>query len=106
MLCICRDTTSEWSISPANTAATSEWFPIVAGSVLGLLLLTQVRMWNDLPYTVFDIGTLEVFKGAVNHWLHPRLVFLSVFRSAGACGVANTFVKQSCFSHLGLGCWF
>ena len=29
----------------------------------------QVRMWNDLHYTVFDIGTLDGFKG--NRWLLP-----------------------------------
>ena len=28
-------------------------------------LLTQVRMWNDLPYAVFATGTLDGFKGAV-----------------------------------------
>ena len=32
-------------------------------------LLAQVRLWNDLPYTVFDTGTLDGFKGAVNRWL-------------------------------------
>ena len=26
-------------------------------------------MWNDLPYTVFDTGTLDGFKGAVNRRL-------------------------------------
>ena len=31
----------------------------------------QVRMWNDLPYTVFDTGTLDEFTGAVNRWLLP-----------------------------------
>ena len=32
-------------------------------------------MWrNDLPYTVFDSGTLDGFKGAVNRWLHLRVV--------------------------------
>ena len=34
-------------------------------------LPAQVRMWNDLPYTVFHTGTLDGFKGAVNHWLPP-----------------------------------
>ena len=32
-------------------------------------LPAQVRMWNDLPYTVFDTGMLDWFKGAVNCWL-------------------------------------
>ena len=29
----------------------------------------QTRVWNDIPYTVFDTGTLNGFKGAVNSWL-------------------------------------
>ena len=44
-------------------------------------------MWNALPYTVFDTGTLDGFKGAVNHWLLPCVVLSSVFHGAGACGV-------------------
>ena len=39
------------------------------------LLPAQVRMWNDLPYTVFDSGTLDGFKSAVNRWQYPRVVF-------------------------------
>ena len=34
-------------------------------------LPAKVRMWNDLQYTVFDTGTLDGFKGAVNRWLLP-----------------------------------
>ena len=34
-------------------------------------LLAQVRMWNDLPYTVFDTGTLDGFSDAVNRWSLP-----------------------------------
>ena len=44
-------------------------------------------MWNDLPYAVFDTGTLDGFKRAVNRWLLP-LVCFSVLRDAGDCGVA------------------
>ena len=29
-------------------------------------LPAQVRLWNDLPYTVFNTGTLDGFKGSVN----------------------------------------
>ena len=32
-------------------------------------LPAQVRSWNDLPYTLFDTGTLDGYKGAVNRWL-------------------------------------
>ena len=31
----------------------------------------QIRMWIDLPYTVFYTGTLDGFKGTVNYWLRP-----------------------------------
>ena len=34
-------------------------------------LPAQVRLWNDLLYTVFDTGMLNGFKGAVNRWLLP-----------------------------------
>ena len=50
-------------------------------------LPAQTRVWNYLPYTVFDTGTLDRFKGAVNLWLLPEFVF-QVFCDAGACGVA------------------
>ena len=49
-------------------------------------------MWNDLPYTVFDTGTQNGFKGAVNRWLLP-LVFFSVLRGAAACGVTKAIYK-------------
>ena len=34
-------------------------------------LPAQTRVWNDLPYTVFDTEKLDWFKGAVNRWLPP-----------------------------------
>ena len=42
-------------------------------------LPAQVRMWNDLPYTVFDAGMLDIYTGAVNRWLLPRLAFFASF---------------------------
>ena len=54
-------------------------------------------MWNDLPYTVFDTGTLDGFKDAVNRWLLPCVVFSSVFGATGACRVAKATSKQLCF---------
>ena len=56
-------------------------------------LPAQTRVWNDLPYTSFDTGTLDGFKGAVNRWLLPW-VYFSVFRGAGACGVAYAFISN------------
>ena len=41
-------------------------------------LPAQTRVWNDLLYTVFDTGTLDWFKLAVNAWLLPWVCF-SVF---------------------------
>ena len=29
-------------------------------------LSAQASLWNDLPFIVFDTGTLDGFKGAVN----------------------------------------
>ena len=46
---------------------------------------------------MFDTGTLDGFKGAVNRWLLPSIVFSTVFRGAGTCGVAKAF----CFFQLG-----
>ena len=34
-------------------------------------LPAEVRLWNDLPYTVFDTGTLDGFKGAVYRCFLP-----------------------------------
>ena len=70
-------------------------------------LPAQVRMWNDLPYTVFDTGTLFGFNGSVSRCLLPWVLYSSLFRGAGACGVAKAIDdKLLCFSRLGLCCWF
>ena len=45
-------------------------------------------MRNDLPYTVFDTGTLDWFKGVVNRLLLPELCS-SVFHGAGSCRVVK-----------------
>ena len=68
-------------------------------------LPTQTRVWNDLPYTVLDIRTLDVFKGTVNHWLPPSVCF-SVFLGTGAGEVVKVVFWQFCFSYLGMSCWF
>ena len=38
-------------------------------------LPAKIRVWNDLPYSVFDTGTLDGFKGAVNRWLLSWVCF-------------------------------
>ena len=65
-------------------------------------LPAQVRLWNDLPYTVFDTGTLDGFKGAVNPWL---LVFCN-FPWRRCLWGSEGIYKRLCFSHLSLCCWF
>ena len=67
------------------------------------------RLWFECGMTfptVFDTGTEDGFKGAVNRWLLPSVVLCSVFRGAGDCGVAKVIYKQFRFSYLGLCCWF
>ena len=49
---------------------------------------TQVRLWDDVLYTLFDTGTLDGFKGAVNLWLLLSVVF------SGACCVLFCCVAQ------------
>ena len=50
-------------------------------------------MWNDLPYTVFDTGTLDGFKGGVNRWWLP-LVCCSVFHGDVLVGLRKQFIKK------------
>ena len=62
-------------------------------------LSAQVRMWN-FPYTIFDTGTLNGFKGAVNRWLLPRVVF-SFSVPQMLVGLRKGIYKQVCIFHLG-----
>ena len=66
-------------------------------------LPAQVRIWNDLPFTVFDTGTLDVFKCAVNLCVqskhNPELCFLE---SSVAQAKTTLFPPF----HFGLCCWF
>ena len=78
----------------------------ITSQFASFFLPAQVRMWNDLPCTVFDTGMLDGFKGALNSLFLPWVVFSSVFRGAGDCVVAKAIYKQLCFSHKGLCCWF
>ena len=50
----------EFEVSRCTTSQFARYF-----------LPALVRMWNDLPYTVFDAGILDWCKGVVNHWLLP-----------------------------------
>ena len=54
----------------------------------------KVKVVEDY-YTVFDTGTLVA-----------SLIFFSVSRGAGACGVAKEIYEQFCFSNFGLCCLF
>ena len=57
-------------------------------------LHAKVRMWNDLPYTVF---TPERWMGlsvkSTVGWF-PELCFFMVLSGSGACGVAKAIYKQ------------
>ena len=64
-------------------------------NLLGLTFRLMVRMWNELLYTVVDTGMLDGFKGAVNHWLLPWVVFSSVFRGAGPCGTNSSYIAST-----------
>ena len=48
----------------------------------------------------FGTGALSGLKEAVNLWLLSLVVFLPVFRSAGACGAANDISKPILFFQL------
>ena len=63
-------------------------------------LPAQVRIRHELPYTVFDTGRLDGFKGTVNQY-----VFFS-FPWRRCLWGCEAIYKQLCFSHLGLCCWF
>ena len=51
---------------------------------------------------MFDTGSLDGFKGVVNRWLLPRVVFFSVFRGSGASEVAKQFIKLMFFHTLSM----
>ena len=60
-------------------------------------LPSQVRIWKDLPYTVFDTRTQDLFKSAVNRWIASLSSVFSIFCPAGVCGVAQ-FINNFVFS--------
>ena len=51
-------------------------------------------MWNDLPYAVFDTGTLA---GCVYGWSQP----LVASSGAGACWVAKAIITNFVFHTIG-----
>ena len=60
------------------------------------LVPAQVRMWNDLLYIEFDTGTLDGFRGAVNRWLLPLVVF-SFSVAQVLVGFRNKFINNFLF---------
>ena len=54
------------SVSVRHTRAAAGAHPLEL-EVSRCFLQAQTSARNDLPYTVFDTGTLDGFKGAVNH---------------------------------------
>ena len=67
-------------------------------------LPAQVRMWNDLLYTLFDTGTPDWLKDASQLLVASQSCVFSS-RGAGACGVAKSIYQQLCFSNLDLCSW-
>ena len=58
--------------------------------------LTRVR--NDLPYTVFDTGTLNGFNEAVNRWLlNSPSLFFSVSVVQMLVGLRKHFINNFVF---------
>ena len=63
-------------------------------------LPAQVRMWNCLPDTVFDTGTLAGWARRVhadNRWLLPWVVFYSVFRAQVLVGLLEQLTNNYVF---------
>ena len=55
-------------------------------------------MWNHLPYTVFDTGTLNGFKCAVNlHSCFPELFFLQFSVAQVTVGLRKQFINNFVF---------
>ena len=54
-------------------------------------------MWNYLLYTVFGTGTLDGFKGAVNHWYFPELSFLQFSVAQELVGLRKQFINNFVF---------
>ena len=63
-------------------------------------LPAETRVWNDLPYTVSDTGTIDGIKGAVNRWLLPWVVFFC-FPWRRCLWDCEAILKQFYFSPLG-----
>ena len=55
-------------------------------------------MWNDLPYPLFDTGTLNGFQEAVNLWLLSRVVFF--FVAQVLVGLRKNFINNFVFQTL------
>ena len=62
-------------------------------------LSAQVRMWNDLPDTVFGKGTMDLTEQSTVDAGCAELCF-SVFPGAGACGVPKAINKLFDFFHM------
>ena len=54
-------------------------------------------MWNDIPYTVFDTGTLDEFKGAVTVECFPELCFLQFSVVQVLVGLQKQLIKNVVF---------
>ena len=60
-------------------------------------LPAQARMWNDLPFEVFNTKTFDGFNGAVNRWLFPRVVFFLFSAAHVLVGLRKQFINNLIF---------
>ena len=57
-------------------------------------------MWNVLPYTVFDSGTLDGFKGGSQPLVASMsCVLFSFFDAQVRVGLRNQFINNFVFPH-------
>ena len=62
-------------------------------------LPAHTRVWNDLPYRVFDTGTLDGFKRACQSFLASLSLFFSFSVALVLVGLLKQFIKKNVFPH-------
>ena len=68
-------------------------------------LPAQTRVWNDLPYTVFDTRTLDEFKWEVDRWLLSWFFFLFSVAQV-LVGLRKKFINNFVFPTLACAAGF
>ena len=63
-------------------------------------------MWNGLTYTVFNTGTMDGYKGAVNCWLLSKVVVFFSFPRRQCLGVVKAVLTLVVFPTLACAACF